>query len=363
MLSLFKRKPAGMTFKSRVLQWWDWYGSVAPRFFETIEAGECPSLAGEVSEKVDELFPGLAWVFGPGAGGQGHSFTLSGEGVLYRQLLTQYWHRQAPALDGWTFYASRQPGSIEGIVMDIGGQQFNPIEFWLTPQVNKEAEKVELTVWHPLYEHMEENERWRVLFLFLDEVMGEFGTQQWIGEIALNNRRLAESIPLTELRSFLDNVMTQTGWRKYDPGEAISLYQLDEPHDRFPRGDIIVGNTCCPPLLDDYMEAKGKLEDPLAGLGADYVYVALDARILPPGEETEARGRIEDALNEALRAEASGRLLGGAHGIQNAYVDLLLFDGEESMAIVERVLREQGLPAGTRVEYFAKDKRGRGVVL
>lgn len=364
MLSLFKRKPSGPTFRARVGQWWDWYAGQAARFYETIESSQCPALAGEVSAKIDELLPGFAWVFGPGPGpeGRGHSFTLSGEGNIHRQLLAQFWLAQAPALEGWAFHASRQAGDIEGKCIDMGGQRFDPIEFWLTPDVNRETEKVDLTVWHPLYEHMEEGARWTVLFLFLDEVLGEFGTQQWIGEIQLNNKRLAESIPLRELRGYLDNVAQNTGWKKFPPGEAVSVYQL-EPHGRFARGDIIVGNTRCPALLNEYLEAKGALPDPLAGTGADYVYAAFDARVLPDGQQSETRGAIEDLLDAALRGVAGGQLIGGAHGAERAYIDLLLFDGDASMGVVEQILREQGLPPGTRIEYFAKERKRDGVTL
>lgn len=138
MLSLFKRrpKPASLTFKARVEAFWDWYAQVADRFYQTIEAKRCTDLTGEVSQKVDELLPGFAWVFGPGEN-DGHSFTLSGEGDLHRQLLTQYWVSRAPTLTGWTFYPARQPGRIDGIRMEIEGQSFDPMEFWLTPTINR----------------------------------------------------------------------------------------------------------------------------------------------------------------------------------------------------------------------------------
>jgi hypothetical protein len=362
MLSLFKRKPMAMTFKTRVDRWWDWYGGVSQRFFETIEAGDCGALVEEVSDKVTELLPGFAWVFGPGEGGQGHSFTLSGEGNRHRQLLTQFWHSRAPVLEGWTFHAARQPGTIKGMVMDIDDRRFDPIEFWLTPYVNKDTEKVDLTVWHPAYDELEESARWQPLFLFLDEVMGEYGTEQWIGEIQLNNQRLAESIPLAELRGFVDGVAAETGWEKFTPGEGLTCYEL-EPHERFARGDIIVGTTCLARLVNEYVDAEGELEDPLAGMNADYVYAAFDVQFLPQGKQSEARGEIEEALDAALREAASGRLIGGAHGLQCAYVDLLLFDAGKSLAIAEQVLRARGLPAGTRLEYFAKEKRVQRVVL
>jgi hypothetical protein len=40
-------------------------------------------------------------------------------------------------------------------------------------------------------------------------------------------------------------------------------------------------------LLEDYLTAKGKLEDPLCGTGADYVYVAIDAKAFPQGGQPQ----------------------------------------------------------------------------
>jgi hypothetical protein len=42
---------------------------VAPRFYATIENGQCSSLANETSAKVDQFLPGFQWVYGPGAEG------------------------------------------------------------------------------------------------------------------------------------------------------------------------------------------------------------------------------------------------------------------------------------------------------
>src|SRR5581483_11003377 len=253
MFSFFKRKaavPAENTFKTRVEQFWSWYAEVSPRFFQVIEDKQCSSLAPEVSGKVDELIPGFAWVFGPGANGKGHSFTLSGEGNLHRQLLAIYWRERAPTLPGWTFYASRQPGSISGMGLNIGDLKFNPIEFWLTPFVDRDEEKVDITVWHPLFDVMEERQRWTVLFLFLDEVLGEYGTQQWIGEIKLSPGRLTDSIPLEELGEFVNRLQLENDWKKLPPGESYSGYRCENPRNEFPRGDAVVGTTMHMHLLN-----------------------------------------------------------------------------------------------------------------
>ncbi|HEV2434616.1 MAG TPA: hypothetical protein VG077_01330 [Verrucomicrobiae bacterium] len=366
MLSLFKRHEptkGEVTFKNRVQDFWNWYAEVAPRFYQTIEAKNCPSLATEVSAKVDEMLPGFAWVFGPGENGNGHSFTLTGAGNPHRQLLAAFWRSQAPVLPGWTFYPARQPGTIEGQKIQIQGMTFDPIEFWLVPEIDRENKKIDLIVWHPLFAKMEEQNRWTVLFLFLDEVLGEFGTQQWVGEIKLNDQRLAEAMPLQELQPYVKALETETGWIKYPPGEIWTSYRFEKTHADFLRGDIFVGTTSHIPIVNDYVRSKGELPNPLENTGADFVFISFRAAFLPEGKQSEARGRIEDALNQALRTESNGQLLGGAYGHQNAYIDLLVIDGSNSLETVKEVLKEHNLPSGTSINYFAKERRGQRIEL
>ncbi len=366
MLSLFKKKPvadATLTLKTRVEKFWTWYTDVAPRFYETIEAKKCADLASEVSARVRDLFPGFAWLFGPGENKVGHSFTLSGEGNIHHQLVTQYWLSRAPTLAGWTFHASRQPGPIKGHIIEIGGNKFDPMEFWIAPSLDREQEKIDIVAWHPKFDVLEERQRSTVLFLFLDELLGEYGTDQCIGHIEMGTQQLADAVPLTELLEFVEQTKASEGWKKYPPGQSGIVYKCPEQHDRFMRGDVVVGSSTNWPLIRDYLDANGDLKDPLVRTGADYVFISFDVSILPKGDESGARGEIEEALETALEAAESGRALGGAHGTRNAYIDLMIYDGTKSLEIVKKVLREKVLPRGTEILFFAKEKRGHRIVL
>jgi hypothetical protein len=355
MLSLFRSKQQP-TLKARVHEFWKWYTKAAPRFYKTIESKKCADLAPEVISKIDELLPGFAWTFGPGEKRGDHSFTLTGEGDLHRQIVSRYWAAQAPSLSGWTFYPSRQPGGIDGRVIDIGDRRFDPIEFWITPDLDHEAEKVDLVVWHPLFGVLEERDRWTILFLFLDEVLGEYGTQQWIGDVKLHDKRLAEAIPLKELLPWIKKIEVETGWKKHPTGTIVTVYKFEEQMDGVPRGDIFVGSSSNMKLVSECRNGPDSFKNPLAKFGVDYVFVAFDATFLPRGEETTARGEIEDALEKTLTSEASGQVLGGAMGRMFAYIDLVLFDGSASLDLVERTLRQRKLPPGTSVHFFSNEK-------
>jgi hypothetical protein len=354
--------PAGeLSFAKRVELFWAWYSEVAQRFYRAIEQERAHDLTAELSGRVDQL-GGFAWVFGPGAEGRGHSLTLSGEGDLHKQLLAVYWQARAPALPGWTFYAARQRSASDLGKFQIDEQEFDPKAFWLTPRVDPERERIDLIVWHPLFAALEENTRWMLLYLFLDEALGEVGTQNWIGHIEIHDRSLAKAIPLAELYAFAERASTEHGWKKGGPGEIWSTYQMPGENLAKSRGDIFIGSTCVMPLLREYEAADGRWENPLNGTGADYVYVQIDIGFLPKGSEADARGRIEDALVATLEP-ASGRLLGGAIGRRFAYIDLLLFEGDQSRQLVLEVLRRQRLPRGTSLNYFAHEKKGHRVLL
>jgi len=367
MFSFFRRKaappvPTEPTFNERVDTFWTWYAGVADRFHRTIDDKRCADLADEVSAKVDELLPGFAWVFGPGENG-GHSFTLSGEGIMHKQLLALHWLSRAPRLPGWIFHASRQSGSIANISIKIGGIDFSSKEIWVTPAMDSDDECFDLTFWHPAWENLEKSEKFRVTFLFLDEALGEYGTGWWIGRIDFGKDKLAESFPLEELPGHIRKISETEGWKKYPPGECISLLRFNEIEATFPRSDSFTQATVIPPLIRDYFSAEDNFEDPLAGLGADYAYVSLPNSILPKGDEVNKRAEFEDAMDNALKPAGLGRCLGGAMGRERFYIDLLIFDGARSLDAVATTLRQAKVPEGTMIEFFARDKLGRRIAV
>lgn len=345
------------TFKSCTRNFWDWYAKNAERFNELIASKDSDRLPKLVNEKIEEFLPGFGWCFGPGANGSGHSFTLTGEGNPHKQLLARYWKSQAPALPGWTFHSAKQPSADCGAhSIHIGSHAFDPIELWLTPYVNRETEAIDLTVWHPLFASLEQKLIWTVIYLYLDEALGEMETQNWIGEIKVGDQRLAAAMPLRELPAFVKATQEETGWNKGEPGAVWTAYRGTNPEPGRLRRDIIAGSTLMFPLIRELED--GRLDpDPFDGHGAQYMYVAFDQSFLPESKPSAARGEFENALDAAMKADAAGMCLGGATGTKHGYIDLMLVDGANSVNIVRRILREKGFPKGTTIEHFAKSRQ------
>ena len=365
MLWKKKKRTGDPTFKERVEGFWNWYSENSERIFQAIETGNFDDIHPDISENVSKMWSQLAWVFGPGSEEKGgHSFTISGEGILSRQFLADYWMSRAPELENWTFYSSRQPGDIHsGISIEMGEDKFDFAGLWITPELDEEDQIVHITAWHPTFETAEDNKKDTALFIMLDEVLGEFGTDQWIGRITKSDTKLEGAFPALELRDYLHDLEVERGWTKLPPTESYSTYQINEPDDAFLRSDTIGGSTCHMRLVAEFLESRGPIEeDEIKGSGAEFVFVAFPSEICPEGEQVAFRGEIEDAIEAVLGKDHSGRVLGGAIGMINCYIDIMIFDGDQSIRSIAEVLEQRGLPPGTSIQFFVKGSEGRRIV-
>lgn len=357
MFSLGKRMSTDGNFKSRVEEFWSWFASRAEEFYAAIEAGKCPDLEPEVSAITDQLFPGLGWVFGPGPNKEGHSFTLTPEGDPHRRLLTAYWHKHAPDLPGWTFHPSRQASpDVSGWAIQMHDHEVATGEIWITLDPDPDLHVINLTAWHPMFGEAEEHAAYQVLFIMLDEALGEDCVAQQIGSVALGNDKLEHSVPLDDLAEEIAKSRAQ--WKEAGQEQAGSVYQLHEPDNRFPRSDTIVGTTTHLPIMSLFLESEGNLEeDPLEDLGAEFLFLAFDVSFLPEGEQADARHALELAIEEDLDDEQLGTVLGGAYGMEQAYIDLLVYDRDAALECLGKTLRGLGFPKSSAIYPFVGNCR------
>lgn len=222
------RPPAAQTYKEKVEALWAWWAAESDRILESVDGDGGGAIQPEITAAVGKLHPQLAWVFGPGADGQGHSFTLSAEGDRNFLFLTSYAISRAPELNGWTFYSSRQPSaSVAGLEIKIGDHSIKTDSLWITPELDVEEEMIDITAWSPSFAEIGEEHSMRILFLLLDETLGEQGVESWLGVIEIGDGKLDDSLPLTELREFIEDTSTQRGWKKLPAEESYSSYHLE----------------------------------------------------------------------------------------------------------------------------------------
>ena len=346
------------TFKTRVARFWSWYSKNAAKLYRKVDQGKSGELVETISGACNKCLPGFAWCFGPGANEQGHSFTITGEGKPGFYLLAEYWLAQAPQLEGWTFYSSRQASKVSGEeVIGINEMEFCPKDFLVKPIVFEERELIGIDFWHPEFPNCDEHLRFTVLGLWLDECLGEVDATAWIGSAeAKDLSGDSAAFPILKLRSYLDLLQKEKGWEKLPPGDTYTLYEIPEPSDAFPRADTISGTTCNMPLISDFLSSEGRMEDPLEGTGAQFLYIGINREYFPAGEEVDFRANLEEAIDTRLRAEFSGRVFGGAFGLKSGYIDLVIYDGKRSIELIKEVLSQQGIEGDYFIRPFANPK-------
>jgi len=233
----------------------------------------------------------MAWVFGPGEKPGEHSFTLSGEGIEFKQMLALHWLKRVPRIEGWKFYAERQPAEEPGnFSLRFDDLVFGAMEFWVTPEIDEENECVDLTVWHPLAEQLDAQRCQTALFLFLDELFGEVGTGRWIGTMEFSQSKLAESMPILELKEFVDTTRADRGWKPQHPCDTWTCYRIPtEKRRKALRFDTISGVTVCWRTLRNFLDDPDSFADPFRELHAEWVYLSFPSSELPEGKEIEAR--------------------------------------------------------------------------
>lgn len=358
MINFLNRRKKEATFKKKVVDFWDWFSKNADSIHSQIASGNAASLTDEMIRQVNKLMPGMAWCFGPGKAEGRYSFTLSPEANRNLQFLSTFWMNMAPDIKKWDFFSSKQPSkNPEKFTISIRNRDFSIAEMWLKPAADESNQVFDISVWHPHFDEMDDNARYQILFLWLDEVLGELGTEQWIGQVDFSTEKFTEAIPLLELPEFIEEQQKKNKWKKLHPEDSYSLYEINLDINAFPRSDTKFGNTCHMQLIGDYFDSESDLPNLLAGSHADYVYISFPTSFLPKGREIDTRTEIEDKLNQLLKENKTGRCIGSAFGSVKNYIDFIIFNGHESLEILINGMLNSGLPPGSELHYWAAENK------
>lgn len=364
----FKKKRSSIpeSFYEKVVRFWGEFEIRAAEFRSEIDDGNCAELADETTRMVSAMFDGFAWVYGPPPDGMdGHSLTISGEGVVGRQFLADFVLRMAPEIEGWSFHSSRQSGKLNPIAsIGIGEVSFKLAGLWVTPSVDEAYKLLDLYVWHPCFPEVSDTQAMTVAYLVLDEVLGEMGTMQWVGEIKISDQHLSEAMPAGELLEYTKAVEVERGWEKFPPTETFTLLQFPKPPGDFFRGDMQTLNTLYYPIVRSFLDGGGVVkEDPLPGSGAEFVFVFFPSDLFDESDAVEFRGVIEDRLAAEFSEMSDGLVIGGSFGTEFSYIDLLIFDGDRSLERISAALRRLGKTPGGGIDFFLEGNKSRRIML
>lgn len=220
-------------------------------------------------------------------------------------------------------------------------------DFYILPKPNQENKKIDIEVYCDKLSKSDKQTQLSYTFLILDMCLGESYTETAIGVIEPAHRKKRKMIPLKELYGFLTNTFAENGWTlSENPDDTWTGYQLEPNQTGRPyRDDVLFGYTSHTGLIRDYLQGERGNIDYLRSVGADYVFIAYNHSHIPQEQKVSFRGEIEDALNLFFAENKLGRHIGGATGISNSYIDLIVFDTDEFNRQIDSFLEKFDIKA------------------
>lgn len=354
------------TFRERTKKAWAAFEHDEAELRRIIDENNNPERGDELVAKCDEILH-LAFEdvsFEMGFNGVKHELILTPEGDKVKLFELAYFQRHAPVsvLERWNILVGRRraTGNI-GLQFADWKISCDDVQVWVETQSNN---SVGLTMYCemllPLLQD-DENRAWWMLSTLTDQVLGEIPAMLYIDQFdVLQEPKKEPAIFLSQLPNTLEDMGLNLS---ADPEAYLENYigykmEPNKDPDADWRLDVIAGSTCCPQLINGYLNADDDVMDALHadGVTAGFLCYPLDGFA---GEEQsqkifDFRDALEAALTENVESDTL-TLIGGATGIYCGYVDFIAWDGLSAILKVAQSFFEQHALPWASFHVFRRD--------
>lgn len=187
---------------------WDWFTRHEKELFSFEQNEEL--LLPQTLERIQEVHPDLVFEIGPEIDGI-REFTISANGMKKAFSTVIELAEAAPVYDRWDIVPFRQPKDPQDIEVQIDDIVLAPSDLMFS--YIRIKDKIDLNVY---IEHFsEEDERmYHLVFILLDNVVGEYDVEMKIGSIDLYNMSDAEDpdalLQLSKLPAIIESLSTSS---------------------------------------------------------------------------------------------------------------------------------------------------------
>jgi hypothetical protein len=186
---------------------WAWWPTARQGVERSIMTGEWGDLPEQLTRRLHEIHPELAWEFNRGQRAQ-HALCITPEGKPELRALTERWLRAAPATDATWEYHPARPATPDALsaTLEIAGRRLDPGQTRLRVEVDEDRQVLDVVFWHPAFRKLTPQVRGTVAFLVLDWLLGEDGVERWVGAVDISARSLTGSVPAEALPEIADGL-------------------------------------------------------------------------------------------------------------------------------------------------------------
>ena len=291
--------------------------------------------------------------FEMGVGGEKYELILTPEGDKVKLFELVYFQKHAPqqVLEHWNILVGRQPIRTIGLRTedgwDISGED---VQIWLEQQgKNSFALSAYCEKLLPMLEE-EEGRAWWMLTTLTDQVLGEIPHMRYIDSFdVLEAPRAEPSIPMSQLP---DKLKEKGANLSTDPEAYLNSYlgykmEPNKDPDSDWRLDVMVGSTCCPALINGYLNADNDFMDDLHADGAVAGSFCYPLDTLREEEGSEKIFDFRDKLEEVFTTGDGPEVLtltGGATGLFCGYVDFIAWDIRTALQMAKEFFECSDIP-------------------
>lgn len=331
-------------FKNRVSKFWESFTEEEVQIREMMDnKAEGEILLNFVDSILQIAFNKVYFEMGINNEGK-YELILTPEGDRTRLMQLHYWLQHAPEhlWKKWNFYSTKPAHGQPGATMIMFDTQVGDNDIIIYPEIDNDKNKVNVEIYSPNLMALEENQRYSMLFIYMDQFIGELYTMEYIGYIDFVGRKKNKKpVKITELKSVIDNAIEENCWPVFDnPCEIYKGYRM-EPVNKEGwtlRQDVMSGYTSCTPILNDFYNGLTICFEEARGNGVIFGFIFFDNTNIPRENIVNFRGEIEDKITEQTSPYRIANSLGGATGFRFSYIDFIIYDYEAFINIVKDVL-------------------------
>lgn len=353
------------SFKKRVAAFWSEFVEKESHIRTLMdEKASVDELVSQMDEILKIAFNNAYFEMGINKEGK-HELILTPEGDRVKLIQIYYWLQNAPELlaNKWNFYATKPGKGGVGDSLSMFDIELRAEDVKIYAELDNERKKIDIQIYAPKLMKLEENQRYAMLFIELDQFISEIYSMEYIGFIDFieDNCEDKQPIPLEKFRAYIDYVINENDWpMPGNPSEEYSVYNMkpEQTGHYDLRKDIVVGYTSCMPILNEYYSGESTNFDSYEADGLIYGFIYYDNSNVPRENTIAFRTEIEEKITVRSIERGAAYCIGGATGYRYSYIDFVIFDYDEFIAIAKDVL----LGYTFREAGFSYFKVGRDVI-
>ena len=342
-------------FRERTEDWWETFAEMEAELRQMMDEDKDHTrgaeLVAQMQETLNLVFDEIS--FEMGFNGEKYELILTPEGDKVKLFELVYFQKHASkeVLEHWNILVGRQPSQNIGLRTDDGWDiSGEDVQIWLEEQgensfnISAYCEKL-----LPMLREAE-GRVWWMLTTLTDQILGEIPHMRYIDSFDVLEEPKAEP---SMLMSQLPDALKERGLElSTDPEAYLESYlgyemKPNKDPDADWRLDVMVGSTCCVPLINGYLNADNDFMDDLHADGAVAGFFCYPLDTLREEEGSEKIFDFRDKLEEVFTTGDGPEVLtltGGATGLFCGYVDFIARDIQTALQMAKKFFEDSDIP-------------------